>query len=48
MGGNGSCYLSKQVKAETAVPGSRVKFGWTAVVVHGSRHKPLLEPKGER
>ena len=33
MGGDGSCYISKQVKAETAAPGFRVKSGWAAVVL---------------
>jgi hypothetical protein len=33
MGGNGSCYVPKQVKAETAVLGFRVKSGWAAVVL---------------
>lgn len=33
MGGDGSCYISKQVKAETAAPGFRVKSGWAAAVL---------------
>jgi hypothetical protein len=33
MGGNGSCYVSKQVNAETAALGFRVKSGWAAVVL---------------
>ena len=33
MGGDGSCYVSKQVKAETAALGFRVKSGWAAVVL---------------
>jgi hypothetical protein len=33
MGGDGSCYISKQVKAETAVAGFRVKSGWAAAVL---------------
>jgi hypothetical protein len=33
MGGDGSCYISKQVKAETAAAGFRVKSGWAAVVL---------------
>jgi hypothetical protein len=33
MGGDGSCYISKQVKAETAALGFRVKSGWAAVVL---------------
>jgi hypothetical protein len=33
MGGYGSCYISKQVKAETAAAGFRVKSGWAAVAL---------------
>ncbi len=33
MGDDGSCYISKQVKAETAAPGFRVKSGWAAAVL---------------
>jgi hypothetical protein len=33
MGRNGSRYVSKQVKAETAALGFRVKSGWAAVVL---------------
>lgn len=33
MGGDGSRYISKQVKAETAAPGFRIKSGWAAVVL---------------
>jgi hypothetical protein len=33
MGGDNSCYLSKQVKAEAAALGFRVKSGWAAVVL---------------
>ncbi len=33
MGGDGPCYISKQVKAETAALGFRVKSGWAAVVL---------------
>ena len=33
MGGDGSCYISKQVKAETAAAGFRVKSGWAAAVL---------------
>ena len=33
MGGDGSCYISKQVKAETAAPGFRVKSGCAAAVL---------------
>jgi hypothetical protein len=33
MGGDGSCYVSKQVNAETAALGFRVKSGWAAVVL---------------
>ena len=33
MGSDGSCYISKQVKAETAAPGFRVKSGWAAAVL---------------
>lgn len=42
MGGNGSCYLSKQVKAETAALGFRVKSGWAAVVLLTG---PTVSPK---
>jgi hypothetical protein len=33
VGGDGSCYVSKQVNAETAALGFRVKSGWAAVVL---------------
>ena len=33
MGGDGPCYVSKQVKAETAALGFRAKSGWAAVVL---------------
>jgi len=33
MGRDGSCYISKQVNAETAALGIRVKSGWAAVVL---------------
>ncbi len=33
MGGDDSCYVSKQVNAETAALGFRVKSGWAAVVL---------------
>jgi hypothetical protein len=33
MGGDGSRYISKQVKAETAAAGFRVKSGWAAAVL---------------
>jgi hypothetical protein len=33
MGGHSSCYLPKQVKAETAALGFRVKSGWATVVL---------------
>ncbi len=33
MGSDGSCHISKQVKAETAAAGFRVKSGWAAVVL---------------
>lgn len=33
MGGDGSCYISKQVNAEPAALGFRVKSGWAAVVL---------------
>ena len=33
MGGYDSCHISKQVKAETAAAGFRVKSGWAAVVL---------------
>jgi hypothetical protein len=33
MGSDGACYISKQVKAETAAPGFRVKSGWAAAVL---------------
>jgi hypothetical protein len=33
MGGDGSCYISKQVKAETVAAGFRVKSGWAAAVL---------------
>jgi hypothetical protein len=43
MGGDGSCYVSKQVNAETAVLGFRVKSGWAAVVLlTGSIDSPSL------
>jgi len=43
MGSDGSCYISKQVKAETAAPGFRVKSGWAAVVlVAGPVGSPVL------
>jgi hypothetical protein len=35
MGGDGSRYVSKQVKAEIAAIGFRVKSGWAAVVLLG-------------
>jgi hypothetical protein len=35
MGGDGSRYVSKQVKAEIAALGFRVKSGWAAVVLLG-------------
>jgi len=43
MGGDGSCYVSKQVKAETAAVGFRVKSGWAAaVLVTGPVDSPRL------
>ena len=33
MGSDGSRYISKQVKAETAAPGFRIKSGWAAAVL---------------
>ena len=33
MGGDGSCYVSKQVNAKIAALGLRVKSGWAAVVL---------------
>jgi hypothetical protein len=33
MGGDGPCHVSKQVNAETAALGFRVKSGWAAVVL---------------
>jgi hypothetical protein len=33
MGGDDSCHISKQVKAETAAAGFRVKSGWAAAVL---------------
>ncbi len=43
MGGDGSCYISKQVNAETAALGFRVKSGWAAVVlVNGPIDSPAL------
>jgi hypothetical protein len=43
MGGDGSCYVSKQVNAETAALGFRVKSGWAAVVlVTGPIDSPAL------
>ncbi|PYK18886.1 MAG: hypothetical protein DME55_05725 [Verrucomicrobia bacterium] len=43
MGGDGSCYISKQVKAETAALGFRVKSGWAAVVLFtGPVGSPVL------
>jgi hypothetical protein len=42
MGGHGSCYLSKQVKAEAAALGFRVKSGWAAVVLLSA---PVDSPK---
>jgi hypothetical protein len=33
LGSDGSRYISKQVKAETAAPGFRVKSGWAAAVL---------------
>jgi hypothetical protein len=43
MGGDGSCYISKQVKAETAAAGFRVKSGWAAVVLlRGRVGSPVL------
>jgi hypothetical protein len=36
------------VKAETAGPGFRVKSGWAAVLVRGSRyHKPAMNLREE-
>ena len=43
MGGDCSCYISKQVNAETAALGFRVKSGWAAVVlVNGPIGSPAL------
>jgi hypothetical protein len=43
VGGDGSCYVSKQVKAETAALGFRVKSGWAAaVLVSGAVDSPRL------
>ena len=43
MGGDGPCYISKQVNAETAALGFRVKSGWAAVVlVTGPVGSPVL------
>jgi hypothetical protein len=43
MGGDGSRYISKQVNAETAALGFRVKSGWAAVVlVTGPIDSPAL------
>jgi hypothetical protein len=43
MGGDGSCYISKQVKTETAAFGFRVKSGWAAVVLlTGPVHSPQV------
>jgi len=43
MGRDGSCYISKQVNAETAALGIRVKSGWAAVVlVTGPIGSPAL------
>jgi hypothetical protein len=43
MGGDGPCNISKQVKAETAALGFRVKSGWAAVVlVNGQVASPGL------
>jgi hypothetical protein len=33
MGRDGSRYISKQVKAETAAPGFRIKSGWATAVL---------------
>ena len=33
MGSDGSRYISKQVKTETAAPGFRIKSGWAAAVL---------------
>jgi len=42
MGGDGSCYVSKQVKAETAALGFRVKSGWAAA---GLLSGPIDSPR---
>ena len=43
MGSDGSCYISKQVKAETAAAGFRVKSGWAAaVLLTGPSGSPAL------
>jgi hypothetical protein len=43
MGRDGSRYISKQVKAETAAPGFRIKSGWaTAVLLTGPIGSPAL------
>jgi hypothetical protein len=43
MGSDGSRYISKQVKAETAAPGFRIKSGWTtAVLLTGPIGSPAL------
>jgi hypothetical protein len=43
MGSHGSRYISKQVKAETAAIGFRVKSGWAAVVLlTGPVHSPQV------
>jgi hypothetical protein len=43
MGRDGSCYVSKQVKAEAAALGFRVKSGWAAVVLlAGAVRSPVL------
>src|SRR4029453_2870970 len=42
MGGDGSCYFSKQVKAETTALGFRVKSGWAAA---GLLSGPIDSPR---
>jgi hypothetical protein len=43
MGGDGPCYISNQVKVETAAAGFRVKSGWAAaVLVTGPIGSPAL------